>query len=279
MKANLWFARCSDVTPKIEPAYLCLLNASERRRAEELLRPERRRQFLTGRVLLRRMLSAEFSRPIDEWRFVDHLGLPPRLVTSTSRPCAFSLSHSRDLVVCATVSNGSVGIDVEFAARHRNFWAISAEMRLRTGARQYEYMSPDEERAEFYRDWTLREAVVKVGLWNGTEWIPLMEDPAGARGSVLVGTTWENYSIAVAIVGGAAAPEYIGQVHTDGCVKLHRMTDWRWYGAERIDSVIAGPTIFSPVPLKARRALVRNTPRQEAAVLQNHPPPMFCCST
>src|ERR1700693_6170872 len=61
-EASLWLTRCdASTSPEWEAQQLDLLNESERQRYHGFLRPQRRRQFLVGRVLLRHALSDLFD--------------------------------------------------------------------------------------------------------------------------------------------------------------------------------------------------------------------------
>ncbi len=117
------------------------LPATERERAGLLLRPEARRRWVASRWALRGVLGGYLRRdPAGIELLLAERG-KPRLADPTAS-LRFNLSHSGELAVVAVATGLEVGVDVQ-----------------RRGSRP----------AEYYAEWTRREAVAKchgTGLWT-----------------------------------------------------------------------------------------------------------------
>jgi 4'-phosphopantetheinyl transferase len=145
---HLWHARLDgDGRPEAGA-----LPAAERERAARLVRPEARRRWVGSRWALRRVLGHYLERePADIELRLGHRGKPH--LVDRDAALRFNLSHSGELALIAVVEGLEVGVDVQ-----------------RLGPRP----------AEFYADWTQREAIAKchgVGLWA-----PLPDAPVTAAG-------------------------------------------------------------------------------------------------
>lgn len=115
--------------------------------------PDRRRQSLGARALLRAVLSETMG---GDWRLVRDPGGAPRL---EGRHAPFiSLSHSHAMVACAVSMAGRVGVDVERQREDRSLDAISAAV---FGPRESAAVRRLGS-AAFYRIWTQREALAKA---------------------------------------------------------------------------------------------------------------------
>lgn len=169
--AWLWLSPC-DAT---QPAAIAWLSASERRRYAAFQRPQRQRQFLLGRSLLRRMLSQRFGAPVECWQLTERVGQAPRLDSATASPISFSIAHSQEYVACLLGSATSVGCDIEYLGRARDFLAIADSYFTQDEARQIADAPEPQRAALFYRRWAQREATYKAAssqqsfsaLWNG----------------------------------------------------------------------------------------------------------------
>jgi 4'-phosphopantetheinyl transferase len=237
---SLWVAACGAETAPAWERLGSVLSDPERRRYEAFRRPERRWQFLAGRLLLRRMLSAAFDRPIEAWRFEERPGLPPRLLTDTPGPIAFSLSHSRELVACLLAPGECVGVDVEYAGKQRDFLAIAAALYPAEWIRCLERLPPEEQRIEFYRYWTLYEAAVKAGSLEGPVWAFPAGKVTEAPGSVLASAVYGQYSIAIAIPTGGDPPDSLIRACADGTVECLRECVWRRHDAWEAEPPVPG---------------------------------------
>lgn len=172
--AWLWLSEC-DATQADSAAAVASLSASEQQRYAAFQRPQRQRQFLLGRILLRRMLSQRFGTPIEYWHFTERTGQAPHLDSLTPSPVSFSIAHSQQYVACLLGSAPSVGCDIEYLGRARNYLAIADSYFTRDEARQIADAPEPQRAAMFYRLWAGREATYKAAcsqrvssvLWNG----------------------------------------------------------------------------------------------------------------
>lgn len=130
------------------------LSRDELERAAAFKATHRRQQFILSRALLRKLLEQHTGEPASSFRLVaDDRGKPHCI----GGP-AISISHSRDLVVCAVTDDGDIGIDIEFTDRPHDTSAIAAR-----------YFSEDETawlgtqpKDHFYLLWVLKEAWLKA---------------------------------------------------------------------------------------------------------------------
>jgi 4'-phosphopantetheinyl transferase len=164
-EAHLWLYRLSDIHDQVAEN-LPLLSVFEREQADRFASAAARHQFVAGRAILRKLLSAYLSTPMVEIEFVIDVGGKPRLA-GTSDICSmhFNFAHSGDWVLLGFTSGGEIGVDIE---RHRpvSHWQGIAE-------RYYSYRelaalrttSGDSQQELFFRLWTRKEAVLK---WHGT---------------------------------------------------------------------------------------------------------------
>ena len=132
-----------------------LVSVEETSRADSMSSTATRRGFLSGRRLVRNLLSRWFS--------VDSINLPIRL-SSHGRPYLdgesyprFSISHSGDLVMVA-FSGEEVGADLELE-RSLDMTALSSRFFSDEEAR---LVREQESIQTFFRLWTCREAAIKA---------------------------------------------------------------------------------------------------------------------
>jgi len=150
----------------------------DRAAAGRYQKPLRARQSLVARALLRAMLGDR------SWRILADQGGAPFLESGDgTRPPFISISHSAAMVACALCRSGRVGVDIEHARAARPIAAIAESV-----------FGPDEQdrvarhgAAEFYRIWTLREALAKATgtgfplLVSKIDLVPAGPDPTRCR--------------------------------------------------------------------------------------------------
>jgi len=144
---------CSD---PLEP----LLDEQELQRAKRLRSPDKARAFVVARARLRQILSGYLDIEPQSLRFSYGRAGKPALVGLAASP-AFNLAHSGNWAVCAVVSRGEVGVDVEtinpdldYAPLARRFFSETENQWLRA--------CPEPRRLRrFYRIWTRKEAWLK----------------------------------------------------------------------------------------------------------------------
>lgn len=145
-----------------------LLSSEERRRARRIHSSAARGRFVTGRLLLRRLVAEVLDLRPDEVELVTEEG---RVRLPAPTPLSVSVSHTPDLVVAVVSTAPAVGIDVERADRAPlppwRLWLDDEEQaRFALGSD----LGGASQR-ELVRTWTAKEAVAKA-LGAGP-WLPL----------------------------------------------------------------------------------------------------------
>lgn len=139
------------------------LEETDKVRLVGITQPRRRAQFILGRTLLRKALRERAGGKAEAWRLeVDTFGKPG--LSGRGAP-QISLSHSRELVVCA-IADVAVGLDVEYL-RRRDFEAMARLLCTPKDLGRFMALPEDGQCMAFYRMWTVREATYK--LLGGTK--------------------------------------------------------------------------------------------------------------
>ena len=137
-KVRLWLINTAAVREEQVQALLPLLSESEAARYRRFVRPQRQRQFLVGRLLLRRALCAVLGLPADALAVEEHVGHAPRvLLPAGVAPPGFSISHSGDWVACAVSASTALGTEPEsrrMNAFYRMWSSKEARFKLGTGS-------------------------------------------------------------------------------------------------------------------------------------------------
>jgi 4'-phosphopantetheinyl transferase len=147
------------------------LSASETQRYANFVRPQRKRQFLLGRMLLRLAISDMINVPVHVISLVDRAGSAPELFIDSSRDLAanFSISHSGNWVGCVLSTDVVLGFDIEVNNPGRNILGLS-EAAFHQQEHLWLLQQPDAERVTaFYRLWSTREALYKLMSSLGRE--------------------------------------------------------------------------------------------------------------
>lgn len=135
------------------------LSAEEHQHWHGIQQPGRRREYLLGRVLLRRMLAERLHCPTDELVFCNGPHGKPVLC---SHAWQFNLSHSGDWLVLALCQQGPLGVDVEMGLRRRHILPLAKRF---YAASEYAWLLSlpvQEQESAFYRLWSRKEAVLKA---------------------------------------------------------------------------------------------------------------------
>ncbi|ODS63377.1 MAG: hypothetical protein ABS41_05905 [Arenimonas sp. SCN 70-307] len=135
-----------------QPAWL---DAGEQARLDGMASPLRRRQFLAGHGLARRLAESLAGRPAGEWRWSVDDGQRRRLVHVDGEALFVSVSHSGDHVAAA-VGRKALGLDLECDPRERD-WAGLARSLFEPSLVDGVGADP----AAFRRAWALAEAEAK----------------------------------------------------------------------------------------------------------------------
>lgn len=159
----VWLADIASLPPSRLAHYAGWLGESERQRYARFARPERRRQFVAGRALLRlalgRMLAADPAGILLQER----PGQAPLLVHPAHGEPGFSISHSATLVACAASRVTRVGLDIERMDPARDLLALAGQAFSPEAVARLRACAAPERTAMFYRMWCLHEAGIKLG--------------------------------------------------------------------------------------------------------------------
>lgn len=162
--ATLWVLNSNSVGRDALAFFVQRLSSSESNRYHSFLRPERQRQYLLGRTLLRLAISNLTGLPVDGLDVVERPGNSPLLLLPNSQHAipTFSLSHSRNWVACVVSCDLTVGLDIEVKESARDLHGVS-EMAFHPSEQLRLLTLSDAERVSlFYETWCAREALHKL---------------------------------------------------------------------------------------------------------------------
>ncbi|MDH3658634.1 MAG: 4'-phosphopantetheinyl transferase superfamily protein [Alphaproteobacteria bacterium] len=153
------------------------LTTEERRRAAGYLFAEDRFAFTAGRLLVRRLLSAETGMPPSRIALRLDRGRP-YLPKHWGHDLTFSISHTEGLVMVAIAREAMVGVDVEKITMRPDFDGISdivfteAERSFLVGAAVAKKVEA------FFRLWVRKEAILKyrgTGFAGGARSVDVLD--------------------------------------------------------------------------------------------------------
>lgn len=134
------------------------LSDTEKERLDNMISVKRQREFICGHFLLRKILSQELQKPLNEVEInVLNSGA---LVLPDSSLGYISLSHSHNQVAIAFCAD-PVGIDMEWMQQKDNYNAILEQIDAVKDATQLIEEGYSLQEA-FFRLWTRREAYYKM---------------------------------------------------------------------------------------------------------------------
>ncbi|WOX47334.1 4'-phosphopantetheinyl transferase superfamily protein [Aeromonas sp. XH] len=145
--AGQWLSLPSELSPQ------------EQGHWHEIRQPGRRREYLLGRVLLRRLLAERLHCPPDALAFsIGEHGKP----ALRSHSWQFNLSHSGEWLVLALCREGPLGVDIEMGLRRRPVLPLAERFYAPGEHRWLCSLPPQEQASAFYRLWARKEAVLKA---------------------------------------------------------------------------------------------------------------------
>lgn len=135
------------------------LSPEEYRHWHEIRQPGRQREYLLGRVLLRRLLAERLHCPAGSLAF--HIGEHGKPMLCNHH-WQFNLSHSGDWLAIALCASGPLGVDIEMGQRRRQILPLAHRFYAQS---EYEWqlaLPEAEQESAFYRLWSRKEAVLKA---------------------------------------------------------------------------------------------------------------------
>jgi 4'-phosphopantetheinyl transferase len=180
--AIVWLLDLSKFSNRHDYCFTRLLSTNELLRYANFSRPQRQRQFLFGRMLLRFALSRSVDLPIDRIVVAERHANAPVILNSDCRNLSFSLSHARQWVVCAIGFGCRLGVDIEAIDAARDVQSISEIVFHPEDQRWLAQQEKSDFVLEFYRLWCTREAALKL------------HSDSHQMGSPLIGRSeWHSY--------------------------------------------------------------------------------------
>lgn len=154
----------ADMEPERLAGLLALLSPDEHERLARLRDPHRRRNFVVGRALCRRVLSHYAPVRPEDWRFgMGKRGKPVIAAPLVSSPLWFSLSHTDGVSVCAvTGASHAIGIDIEPVNSGKGGMEIAEQFFSEEEVVALRRLPPSLRNEVFVRFWVLKESFVKA---------------------------------------------------------------------------------------------------------------------
>jgi 4'-phosphopantetheinyl transferase len=189
----VWFLRSADAEPELTAAQLDVLAPEERERASRFRFDKDRRLYLASRVLLRNLLSRHSTVAPRAWAFVaDEYG-KPRIVSPSGVELDVSVSHTNGLVCCAVAQRSAIGVDAEDITRTVDMSAIVERCFSPGERRRLGRLQPMDARVEFFKHWTLKEALAKaLGIGLSADFAALSFRLRGETAAVSFGRSVEG---------------------------------------------------------------------------------------
>lgn len=162
---DVWWVRFADFSaPELLAALARDLSPEERLRSERVMDPERRKQPLLSRALLRHVLSSYVPQvPPGTWTLLpDPRGRPQVVTPYPLAVPVFNVSHSGDVLVIAVTRSGLLGVDVERLRPRRYLEALARRHFSASECAWVLAVTPPERVLRFHEIWTLKEAYVKA---------------------------------------------------------------------------------------------------------------------
>jgi len=159
--AAIWLLDGRIVSDQQLLPYLTWLSPGEAERYRRFIRPQRQRQFLLGRILLRSLLGQALNRPPSAISLLERSGQAPMLLGMETTPY-FSLSHSGDWIACALSMQTPVGLDIEMLNPQRDFLALSEQALDEDDTALIAQLQGDARVKTFYECWSRKEALYKL---------------------------------------------------------------------------------------------------------------------
>jgi 4'-phosphopantetheinyl transferase len=139
------------------------LTPDERARADRYRFDDSRRRFVTGRGILKSILSTYLGIQPHEIRFQTGPQGKPLLGNEyDGASLHFNLSHTLDLAVCAITRQNEIGIDVEHIHPLDGIARVARRVFSQDDYAIWHSLPNDLQLLAFYRCWTLKEAIIKA---------------------------------------------------------------------------------------------------------------------
>lgn len=166
----LWLIDAGALSGAALDAYAEWLGESERERSARFVRPERRRQFIVGRALLRHALGRLLDVAPRDIVLRERPGNAPALASPAVHGLGFSISHSGPWVACAASTVCGLSLDIERIDERRDVLALAQQALGDDALAELQALEGKERVHAFYRMWCLHEAHVKLGSVSAADY-------------------------------------------------------------------------------------------------------------
>lgn len=166
MIATVWLLDSRTVSDEKMLSYIDWLNPAELHRYRRFIRPQRQRQFLSGRIMLRFALARLLAIAPQTISLSERPGLAP-LLDGIASPPGFSLSHSGPWIGCAVSAQTALGLDIEMLDGGRDLLALAEQAFDGDELTLLKEKKGEELLTEFYSLWSSKEARYKLASTTG----------------------------------------------------------------------------------------------------------------
>lgn len=225
---HLW--RVSLDRPESElPRWMSLLSDDERRRAERYRIAAPRRQFITARSALRRILAMGLGvSPMEiGFEYGPH-GKPLLREPTFARDVQFNVSHSGELALIAVARRRRLGVDLERIRSELRFLPLAQRFFSPREVQELQRVSAEQQREAFFHCWTRKESYIKAeerGLSLPLDRFDVSLQPE-APACLLQCLDDPHAAARWSMVALDPAPGYVGALIAEGADwTLHR---WEW---------------------------------------------------
>ncbi|WP_414548499.1 4'-phosphopantetheinyl transferase HetI [Anabaena sp. CCY 0017] len=160
--AHIWRINL-DIPEAQRENLLATLSGDEVSRANRFHFQEHRQRFITGRGILRCILSNYLGISPQQVLFdYQERGKPVLADALAQSNLCFNLSHSQGLALCAVSYHSQIGVDLEYIRPMSDVEALAKRFFL---PREYEIvrsLSDHKQQEIFFRYWTCKEAYLKA---------------------------------------------------------------------------------------------------------------------
>lgn len=241
VEVGLWLAQMFDVDEPTLDLYRAWLTPEERQRLSSFLNERRTREFIVGRGLLRRALAPVINREphlivfaaSEQGKLV--LDAPPEQAVQ------FNVTHTADLVACATCRTHPVGIDVEKINARVQVMDIAQRFFSADECAHMLQLDDLERRRFFFTVWTLKEALAKAHGFGLAAPLESSQFDVSPSRQVLGRTDYEPFAEGAWLASSEPSPEHrlalcvLCGGHASVVIRAHGVSYSGDISAERLD--------------------------------------------
>jgi 4'-phosphopantetheinyl transferase len=139
-----------------------ILSPDELKKADRLIIPDKRDQYISSCIVLRQILSCYLNTAPGELVFTYGPAGKPSLGGEHSGRLSFNMSHSHGKMLLGVSAAGEIGIDIEKVNKTRLMNKIASRKFTRSELDFLENCDQEEYAERFCRLWTRKEAALKA---------------------------------------------------------------------------------------------------------------------